>query len=349
MPALSQTPAPLVAVTDLIQEYPRFRALDRVSFGIQAGSVTALVGPNGAGKTTLMRCLAALDPPFAGRVHVAGLDAIERPRAVHRLTGFLQDFFGLYDTLTVAQGLWYAAAARGVAAADIDGRIRWAAEAVGLSDRLSQTAGTLSRGLRQRLAVAQTVVHRPRLVLLDEPASGLDPESRSDLAALIRDLRDTHGMTLIVSSHILAELEDYSTHVMILNHGRLVRHDPIADGSGASYGSGHGWGALDGAAEIEVALATPVADLAARVRALGLEAARVDADGRGLAFALSALPGSAAADPEAHATVLRTLVNAGLPVCRFTPQRRSLQDVYLDHVRGRPDGASGQTMTEAER
>jgi ABC-2 type transport system ATP-binding protein len=332
-----------VAVTDLIQEYPRFRALDRVSFGIQAGSVTALVGPNGAGKTTLMRCLAALDPPFAGRVHVAGLDAIERPRAVHRLTGFLQDFFGLYDSLTVAQGLWYAAAARGVAGADIDQRIRWAAEAVGLSDRLSQTAGTLSRGLRQRLAVAQTVVHRPRLVLLDEPASGLDPESRSDLAALIRNLRDAHGMTLIVSSHILAELEDYSTHVMILNHGRLVRHDPIADDTGNS----HGWGSLDTQAEIEVALATPVPDLAARVRRLGLEPARVDTDGRAMAFASQVTPGTSAADLQAHAAILRTLVNDGLPVCRFAQQRRSLQDVYLDHVRRRPDGASGP-ITSAE-
>jgi len=324
----SAHPTPLVSVEGLTQDYPGFRALDDVTFAVAPGTVTALVGPNGAGKTTLMRCLAALDPPLSGRVIVDGLDAVERPREVHRRIGFLQDFFGLYDSLTVAQGLWYAAAARGVASDRIEARVQWAARAVSLDDRLDQRAGTLSRGLRQRLAVAQSIVHQPRVVLLDEPASGLDPESRAELAALLRVLRADHGMTLLVSSHILAELEHYSTHIMILNGGRLLRHDAITEDG--RWGSS---AATDQTTVAEVTLADAVPGLADRLDALGLGGlARVPdgSDGRQLAI-------DVAADEAARAGLLRRLVEAGLPVSGFVAQRRSLQDVYLDHMR-RPGG-----------
>jgi len=322
--ATAAGPSSLVAAQGLTQEYPGFRALKDVTFTIAAGTVTALVGPNGAGKTTLMRCLAALDSPFAGRVWVDGLDAVERPRLVHRRTGFLQDFFGLYDALTVAQGLWYAAAARQVPAAEIESRIDWAANAVGLGDRLDRRAGTLSRGMRQRLAVAQTIVHRPRVVLLDEPASGLDPESRAELAALLRSLRETYGMTLLVSSHILAELEDYSTHVMILNDGRLVRHDSIGAGAGTDTAG------MSERTMVEVTLAHDMDDLPTRLEAIGVSA-RTRVDHRDGKRRLSIdMPSD---DDPARATLLRDLIGAGLPVSGFTEQRRSLQDVYLDQMR----------------
>lgn len=203
-------------------EYPGRRALDDISFELVAGSVTALVGPNGAGKATLMRCLCGLNRPLAGRIHVDGIDVVEEPRRCHQRIGFLPDFVGLYDPLTVAQCLQYHAAANGVTRA-LPARIAATAQQLKLTERLSQPVGELSRGLRQRVAIGQAIIHAPALLILDEPAAGLDPEARHSLAQLFRALR-ARGMSLLVSSHILAELEVYATHMLVLKDGRLIEH-----------------------------------------------------------------------------------------------------------------------------
>ena len=218
----------IIQVDNLSYEYPGKRALQGVSFAIPSASVTALVGPNGAGKTTLLRCLAALQPPYSGTVQVAGRDAAEYPREVHSQVGYLSDFFGLYDALSVERCLWHAAAMRGVAANKLRATSQQVLQRLGLDSYARVRAGELSRGLRQRLAIAQAIVHQPRVVLLDEPASGLDPEARALLSALICELRDS-GMTLIVSSHILSELETYSTHMMIIKDGRMTAHRLLGD------------------------------------------------------------------------------------------------------------------------
>ncbi|CAK0767957.1 hypothetical protein CCP3SC15_3770002 [Gammaproteobacteria bacterium] len=154
------------------------RALDQVGFSVPQGSITALVGPNGAGKTTLLRCIAGLDLPLSGKIRVDGIDVLDEPRACHRRVGYLSDSFGLYDTLTVRQCLYYAAEANGVDSARLDEAVQDTAAKLGLTDRLRQRTSELSRGLRQRVAIAQAIIHRPGVVLLDEPAAGLDPEAR---------------------------------------------------------------------------------------------------------------------------------------------------------------------------
>ena len=217
---------PIIEVSDLTFEYPGFRALDGINLSLAAGSVTALVGPNGAGKTTLLRCIAALETPLSGTVRVAGYDVYESPRDVHRLMGYLSDNFGLYSDLTVAQGLEYAARSQGLPAAAVSEAVSTTALRMGLGDKLQNLASTLSRGQRQRLAIGQAIIHSPRVVLLDEPASGLDPEARSSLAQLFLDLQ-TLGMSLLVSSHILSELDEYSTHMLALNQGRVLEHRPL--------------------------------------------------------------------------------------------------------------------------
>ena len=216
----------IIQVENLSYEYPGKRALQGISFSIPSASVTALVGPNGAGKTTLLRCLAALQPPYTGSVHVGGRDAAEYPREVHSQVGYLSDFFGLYDALSVERCLWHAAAMRGVASNRLKATSSQVLQQLGLDAYAHVRAGELSRGLRQRLAIAQAIVHQPKVVLLDEPASGLDPEARASLAALICELRDS-GMTLIVSSHILSELEAYSTHMMIIKGGEMTAYRPM--------------------------------------------------------------------------------------------------------------------------
>ncbi len=300
----------MIAVEGLTFDYPGLRALDGVSFAVEAATITALVGPNGAGKTTLLRCIAALATPAAGRVVVDGLDVHEHPRASHRRMGFLSDFNGLYDELTVRRCLLYRAEAQGVPAGDRDRLIEAALGRVALAERAAQRAGTLSRGLRQRLAIAQAIVHEPAVVLLDEPASGLDPEARAGLAALLRGLRDA-GMTIVVSSHILAELEDYSTHMLILDRGCVIEHRAIAPALAA--------------ARMAVGLSSPDPRLA------GLLAAQagvgdVEVDGAIARFTL-------AGDEARRREVLQTLVEAGLPVASFGVERVSLQDAYLARMR----------------
>lgn len=214
---------PIIEVQDLYFDYPGFRALNGVSFRIEAGSVTALVGANGAGKTTLLRCIAGLDMPVAGSVWVAGQNVEQAPRAVHRLMGYLSDSFGVYGDLSVAQGLEYAARAQGLTGSALVPAVQATARQLGLADKLQTLAGSLSRGQRQRLGIGQAIIHGPRLLILDEPASGLDPEARNSLAQLFLQLQ-AQGMSLLVSSHILAELEQYSSHMLVLSQGRVLAH-----------------------------------------------------------------------------------------------------------------------------
>ena len=314
----------MIDVQGLCFEYPAKRALDDVSFRIEPGTVTALVGPNGAGKTTLLRCLSTLEPPYAGRIHLDGIDVAEEPRRARRLLGFLDEFFGLYDDLSVLQSLRYWAAAHGID--DVgDAAARDVAARLGIADRLSERAGSLSRGLRQRLAIAQVIIHRPRILLMDEPASGLDPEARAGLAELILSLQ-AEGMTIVVSSHILSELEDYSSHMLIVDRGRIVDH--AATGTKATP-------ALAGRRlRLRLVLAEPVARLedALSPPPLGFEIGdvAVDGDGRTVRFAF-------AGTLQDQARLLEHLIAQGLPVAAFAEDHSSLQDRYIETLRkGRP-------------
>ena len=218
----------MISIQNLNFEYPGTHALQDISCEIPGGSITALVGPNGAGKTTLMRSISALANPVSGKVLLDGVDTSDNPRAIHQKCSYLSDFFGLYDELTAIQCLQYAASIHQCAEGEINTLITQALKDLELEQHQDKKAGELSRGLRQRLAVAQTILHRPKYILLDEPASGLDPHARMQLSDLLLKLRDS-GMTLIVSSHILAELEDYCTHIMILKEGRLVEFSDISN------------------------------------------------------------------------------------------------------------------------
>ena len=196
----------MVQVENLNFEYPEKRVLHDVSFDIDQGSVTALVGPNGAGKTTLLRCMVALEKVQSGKITIGGLDVSDHPRDVHHMTGYLSDFFGLYEGLSLRQCLTYMAWCQNVAALDVNKQVIDVAAEVGIDHILDQKAQTLSRGYRQRLGVGLALIHDPRLLILDEPSSGMDPDARIALSRMIRRLHK-NGKTIIVSSHILNELE----------------------------------------------------------------------------------------------------------------------------------------------
>jgi ABC-2 type transport system ATP-binding protein len=301
----------MIDVQDLVYEYPNRRALDGVSFQIKPGSITALVGPNGAGKTTLLRCLAALEPPYAGRVLIDGIDTREDPRKIHELLGYLPDFYGLYEELTVQQCLYFAARSHRLSPDAAAGAVADVARAVGLLDRMNQRAAELSRGLKQRLAIGQAIVHKPKVVLLDEPAAGLDPDSRRSLAELLINLRD-QGMTLIVSSHILAELDDYATEMLIIKDGKIAGGAPIST-------------IAEGQAVLRIETATPDPRLLAALKAhSGLS---IQDQGERHVVVLTA------DDRAGHAALLRQLVEAGIGVCVFAPQKATLEDRYFKETR----------------
>ena len=214
------------------------------------------------------------------------------PRGVHAAIGYLPDFFCLYEELSVRKALTYAARSRGVAVGETPAAVEMAAARVQLTDRLEARAGELSRGLKQRLAIAQTIVHQPRVLLLDEPAAGLDPEARRSLSDLILSLaRD--GMTIVVSSHILAELEYYSTQML------MIRDGAVAGGGVVAAGAGH----RDGQ-RVEVTFADPPLDLAERIAALGVAVEQTTTD-----TALLLLP-----EGEDDSGLLGKLIGAGLKV-----------------------------------
>ena len=278
---------------------------------MKQGEITALVGPNGAGKTTLLRCMAALETPYEGQVSIDGLDTREAPRTIHARLGYLPDFFGLYDALSVRRCLQYAARAHGIAAGAAADAASAAAARVGLSDRLEQAAGALSRGLRQRLAIAQAIVHRPAVLLLDEPAAGLDPQARRDLSQLLLSLK-AGGMTLVVSSHILAELEDYSDRMIIVDHGRIAGGETIA--------------LREPGTRLRITLAAPRDDLKDFLAGRGLTVAEAAGD-----HALVSLDGGAVE----RAALLTALVQAGFAVSGFAEDARNLEEVYFSKVEGR--------------
>ena len=299
----------MIEIEDLVFEYPSKRALDRVSASIDKGAIAALVGPNGAGKTTLLRCIAALERPYAGRVRIDGVDVQAHPREIHAKLGFLPDFYGLYDELSVARALTFAARSHAIAPDATPAAVDKAARRVGLADRMDQPAAQLSRGLRQRLGIGQAIVHEPGVLLLDEPASGLDPDSRRSLSALLLELK-AQGMTLLVSSHILSELEDYASTMIIMEAGRVVGGEVDL--------------AQEDQSRILIELDGTRSDLESVLRAYpGL--AIVNASTQ---KALVTLKGGST---ERHG-LLKALIEAGLPIANFAVHQASLEELYFEEI-----------------
>jgi len=300
----------LMRVEKLCFEYPSVRALDNVCFEVETNSITALVGPNGAGKSTLLRCLAALDTPLSGKVYLDNINVTEHAREAHRNIGYLSDFFGLYEDLTVEQCIAYHAAAHGIKKHDISIQTLRAAQRLDISDRMQQKAKELSRGLRQRLAIAQAIVHEPKLLLLDEPASGLDPEARHSLAILFRELRD-QGMTLMVSSHILTELEEYSTHMLMLKAGKIISQDTIGIHN-------------ESMCDFRMVLAENYTDLASVFSNID-DVSVIQIDDKQVWLSCST-------DVFKQHELLRYLIDKGLPVASFAEEKKDMHETYLSKI-----------------
>ena len=218
----------IVQTHGLVKRYDKTLAVAGLDLAVDQGEIFGLVGPNGAGKTTTLRMLATLLRPSAGNAEIDGWSVTRNPDEVRRVIGFMPDVFGVYDDMKVWEYLDFFARCYGLPAAGRRRMIADLLELVDLGDRRDDYVQTLSRGMEQRLCLAHALVHDPKVLLLDEPASGLDPRARVELRELLRELRAL-GKTILISSHILPELEELCTSVAIVDRGQVLAQGRVAD------------------------------------------------------------------------------------------------------------------------
>lgn len=226
---------PAIATRQLRKEYEDVIALRALDLEVRGGEIFGLIGPNGAGKSTLLKILATALRPDHGGAAVTGYDVEGAPREVRRRVGFMPDFFSMYENVTAEDFLTYFGLAFGLEPDKALERTRLLLKRVNLADKSGARVAELSRGMRQRLVFAKTIVHDPPVLLLDEPLSGLDPMARMEMRGILRGLRE-EGKTVVVSSHVLPELTDFCTSVGILEKGELLIAGSMAEVSAAAKG-----------------------------------------------------------------------------------------------------------------
>jgi ABC-2 type transport system ATP-binding protein len=216
----------IIEVDNLTKRYGRRVAVENLSFSIQPGAVFGFIGPNGAGKTTTIRILTTLLRPTAGRILVDGRSVTGDPRPIRRIVGYMPDFFGVYTDMTVWEYLDFFGACYDISAAQRPGLVDDLLTLVDLQHRRDDFVDNLSRGMKQRLCLARALVHDPQILVLDEPASGLDPRARVEFRELLSELHKM-GKTIFFSSHILADIAGVCTEIGIIEAGKLVAHGDI--------------------------------------------------------------------------------------------------------------------------
>lgn len=211
----------MLKLDNLTRDYGKFRAVDHLSLEIGAGELHGFVGPNGAGKSTTMRMLATLLAPTSGRAYVDGVEISRSPAKIRSMVGYMPDFFGVYDGLKSWEYLDFYARCYHIPARERDRMIDQLLELVNLSDKKYAYVDQLSRGMKQRLCLAHSLIHDPKLLILDEPASGMDPRARAEMKSILKTLKEM-GKTVLISSHILPELSEMCDSLTIIDHGKLV-------------------------------------------------------------------------------------------------------------------------------
>src|SRR5580704_8637217 len=215
----------MITVTDLTKRYARHTAVDHVSFEVQKGQIVGFLGPNGAGKTTTMRMLTCFMPPTAGTATVAGFDVLEEPMEVKKRIGYLPETPPVYPEMRTGEYLDFVGRLKGLSGAELGKRVDYVCERCSVADVREKLISKLSKGYRQRIGLAQAIIHNPDVLILDEPTAGLDPKQINETRDLIKSLAGDH--TIILSTHILPEVEQTCQQVIIINKGKLVATDSV--------------------------------------------------------------------------------------------------------------------------
>jgi ABC-2 type transport system ATP-binding protein len=306
----------MIEVESLSKAYGGARAVDEVSFRVDKGEILGFLGPNGAGKTTTMRILTCFMAPTAGTARIAGHDILGDSLEVRKNIGYLPENVPLYGEMSVRDYLGHVAALRGVSKAKRPERIEAALDAGKLEDRADTLIRKLSKGYRQRVGIAQAVVHDPPVLILDEPSAGLDPRQRVETRQFIKSLSKDH--TIILSTHILPDVQETCSRVIIINNGRIVAEDTtehLAESRGGD--------------RVSILLKRPASDAMQKLQDIAdVTGVRQDAStsgsGHGTAFALEIQSGS-----DAREAIARLCVNENWGLLELSRRRSSLEDVFL--------------------
>ena len=299
---------------ELVKCYGKTLAVDHLSLRVEAGEVHGFVGPNGAGKTTTMKILATLMRPTEGDAFVDGVSAVHEPQKVRALVGYMPDFFGVYDNLKAWEYLDFYAGCVGMDAKARRRRIDELLELTALTSKREDYVDQLSRGMKQRLCLARALMHDPKLLILDEPASGMDPRARAQMREILREIGQM-GKTVLISSHILPELSELCTSVTVLQKGRAVFSGSVDEMERRMHG-----------APLVIRLAETPEESVLKQAAKALET---------LFGQLPAMtPGEwrveAQAGEQTDAQALRTLVDLGMPGCGFGREHATLEKAFME-------------------
>ncbi len=310
----------MIKVEGLTKRYARTVAVDNISFQVEKGEIVGFLGPNGAGKTTTMRVLTCFLPPTSGAVRVAGFDVLENPLEVKRRIGYLPESPPLYPEMEVVEYLTFVGRLKGISSRDVGKRVQEVSERCAIADVTKKLIGKLSKGYRQRVGLAQAILHNPDVLILDEPTSGLDPKQIIETRELISSLAGDH--TIILSTHILSEIEHSCDKVMIISQGRLVATDTVSNLTKR----------LRGAESVELEIQSRNAALNTGEIRQRLEqvpgVSRVelkDSKDSTCRFEVEGL----AAETNIRAGLARVVVNAGWDLNELRPLGFSLEDIFL--------------------
>src|SRR5580704_7697314 len=311
----SAPPIPAVATFGLTRTYGALTALNSLDLTINQGDLFGFIGSNGAGKTTTLRILATFLAPSSGSAKVLGYDVFREADAVRHVIGYMPDFFGVYKDMEVTEYLDFFGACYKIPTAQREKTVNDVLELVGLTEKRGAIIGALSRGMQQRLGLARVLIHDPKVLLLDEPASGLDPRARIEMMAILQELQRL-GKTIIISSHILSELQTLCNRVAIIEKGKLIYSEPVQGVRGQMSSGVVVW--------VKVAAESERAIELLKTRAEVAEVAPVD--GR-----IKVLMVNHDTD---HSFIADTLVRSGMKLVGLQEDELGLDEVFLRVTRG---------------
>jgi len=307
----------MIEIRNLSKRYGTFHALKDISLYIEKGTVFGFVGPNGAGKSTTMSILATLMLPTSGVAKVGGYDVTRHPKEVRKRIGYMPDFFGVYDQLKATEYLHFYGASYGIPRAEREQLIPQLLELVNLTDKEDTYVDSLSRGMKQRLCLARCLVHDPEVLILDEPASGLDPRARIEMREILKELK-LMGKTIIISSHILPELAEMVDEIGVIEHGEMVAQGKVSDIQNR----------LRVKKVIHIRTLERGEELAEKLRDEPLVSS-VLTDNTGVHVHYSG-------DDVQQSELLRKVISWEIPIVSFQEAQSNLEDVFLEITKGGP-------------
>lgn len=305
----------MIRIENLRKKYGKMEALKGLNLEIEKGTVFGFVGPNGAGKSTTMSILATLLEPTSGKAYVGGYDVVKHPKQVRKLIGYMPDFFGVYDNLRAYEYLDFYGETYDIPAEERKQIIPQLLELVNLSHKTEAYVDSLSRGMKQRLGLARCLVHNPEVLILDEPASGLDPRARIELREILKELRHM-GKTIIICSHILPELAEMCDVIGIIEGGEL-----IACGNVEQI-----YKQMQGNKVLKIRVSDRVEELAAKLKALP-NIDQVKHEGQ-------IVTAGFAGTEEEQTALLVNLVQSGFPLLSFAEGEGNLEEIFLEITKG---------------